>query len=169
MKNYSYILCLLIAISIFSCKSDQPAKVEGQSKEENATTTTETKSDEMVEFVTKDSPITKLPKEFPQAFKDLSIPEFKNATYERVFRHNHATTPKIQVGFSSSSTPKDIEAFYIKSLERQGWKNTKTSNPQQKEGVHIAIFKKDNKQLVFNAIPHPKEKRTVATMILFDI
>ncbi len=130
-KYFEYALlagCLfLMAAACTSDKKSEAANAPLQSTEETPP-------------VEKIPPITTLAKEYPNAYKDLSIPLFKDAEIQNVSKHNHASSPKMQVRFNTDATPKEVEDFYIKELTSKGWTVTNSTKKPRENGSHFSVY-----------------------------
>ena len=158
-KYFEYTLFVGVLLLFTACTSDKKAEAA------NAPLQTT----EEAPPANKVSPITSLPKEYPDVFKDLSIPMYEGAEIQNVSKHNHATNPKMQVRFSTDATPKEVEDFYIKELSSKGWTVTNSTKKPRENGSHFSVYNNGEKQFLVNSLQHPDKGHTIATMILMDM
>lgn len=158
MKKYCGITFLLFSLLFIACKSDSTSSATANSPSKNVD-----KEDQPV------SPITKLENEYPQQFKDLSIPLMKGAEIQRADKHNHNTGDKFQISFTSNKTPKEIEEYYLETMKKKGWKVTNYTRSPRKLGAYFSICNNGEKQLLVNSVSNEDNTKTTSTMILMPI
>ncbi len=157
MKKYSGIAFLLFSLLFVACKSDSSSSATSNSATTGGTDKAST------------SPITKLENEYPAAFKDLSIPLIKGAKIHRADKHNHNTGDKFQITFDSDKTAKEIEEYYLTTMQKKGWKVTNSTKKPRKLNAYFSVCNNGESQLVINAVPNEKNNTTTASMILMPI
>ena len=158
MKKYCGIAFMLFSLLFVACKSDSSS---GES----------TAGGDMVNGAdeTSTSAITKLENEYPAAFSDLSIPLIKGAKIHRADKHNHNTGDKFQITFDSDLSPKEIEEYYLKTMQKKGWKVTNSTKKPRTLNAYFSICNNGENQLVINAVPNESNNKTTASMFLMPI
>ncbi len=158
MKKYCGIAFMLFSLLFVACKSDSST---GQS----AT------GGDMISGTDdgSTSPITKLDNEYPKAFKDLSIPLIKDAKIHRADKHNHNTGDKFQITFDSEKTPKEIEEYYLKTMQKKGWKVTNSTKKPRELNAYFSICNNGENKLIINAVPNEDNNKATVSMILMPL
>jgi len=161
MKKYCGIAFLLFSLLFVACKSDS-SNNSTTSNNSSSVTTSDSKKETT-------SPITKLNNEYPTAFSELSIPLIKGAEIQRADKHNHTTGDKFQITFSSEKTPKEIEEYYLSTMQKKGWKVTNSTKKPRELNAYFSICNNGESQLIINAVPKMDNGKTKASMILMPL